>query len=491
MAGGAPVPPPDGAAPASSARRARPPVASSLLDLVGGTPLVELTRLAPEAGRADLREARGPEPDRVDQGSGRARDDRRRRGVGRAGAGPGAARADLGQHRDLPRARRLAARLPAHLRPPRERDGRAEAAAPALRRRARPLTRGRGLERRGPPRARARRVRPALVRPLPVREPGQPSGALRGHGRRDRRRPRPGRRARRRPRHGRHADGSRRAAARVVPRRDRRRSRAAARRPGDGAPVARRRLRAADPRRLEARPEGARLERGVRRRGARAPAPARGSSAVSRPARSSTSRAGSPTSSTRASSSRSSPTAAGSTSAPTSGRRPPRTSPSRWSRPSGGDPGRGARGDRLARARRAPERGLRAPPARGRRRRRVRRRQERLAVAVLLRARARPGRRGPTSATGTSSRRSSTPTSRRRRGPSRTDVERIGLWRDLPYVIYSVRLDELAAWRIGADGIESLPVVDRCARRGPADRASGDPSPESPSAGVRSWATRS
>jgi len=43
--------------------------------------------------------------------------------------------------------------------------------------------------------------------------------------------------------------------------------------------------------------------------------------------------------------------------------------------------------------------------------------------------------------------------------PSRTDVERIGLWRDLPYVIYSVRLDELAAWRIGADGIESLPVV--------------------------------
>jgi [CysO sulfur-carrier protein]-S-L-cysteine hydrolase len=42
--------------------------------------------------------------------------------------------------------------------------------------------------------------------------------------------------------------------------------------------------------------------------------------------------------------------------------------------------------------------------------------------------------------------------------PSRTDVERIGLWRDLPYVIYSVRLDELAAWRIGADGIDPLPV---------------------------------
>jgi [CysO sulfur-carrier protein]-S-L-cysteine hydrolase len=42
--------------------------------------------------------------------------------------------------------------------------------------------------------------------------------------------------------------------------------------------------------------------------------------------------------------------------------------------------------------------------------------------------------------------------------PSRTDVERIGLWRDLPYVIYSVRLDELAAWRIGDGGIVPLAI---------------------------------
>jgi [CysO sulfur-carrier protein]-S-L-cysteine hydrolase len=42
--------------------------------------------------------------------------------------------------------------------------------------------------------------------------------------------------------------------------------------------------------------------------------------------------------------------------------------------------------------------------------------------------------------------------------PSRTDVERIGLWRDLPYVIYSVRLDELAAWRIGDGGIVPLEI---------------------------------
>jgi [CysO sulfur-carrier protein]-S-L-cysteine hydrolase len=42
--------------------------------------------------------------------------------------------------------------------------------------------------------------------------------------------------------------------------------------------------------------------------------------------------------------------------------------------------------------------------------------------------------------------------------PSRTDVERIGLWQGLPYVIYSVRLDELAAWRIADGSIEPLPL---------------------------------
>jgi proteasome lid subunit RPN8/RPN11 len=42
--------------------------------------------------------------------------------------------------------------------------------------------------------------------------------------------------------------------------------------------------------------------------------------------------------------------------------------------------------------------------------------------------------------------------------PSRTDVERIALWQGLPYVIYSVRLDELAAWRIADGAIEPLPL---------------------------------
>ena len=43
--------------------------------------------------------------------------------------------------------------------------------------------------------------------------------------------------------------------------------------------------------------------------------------------------------------------------------------------------------------------------------------------------------------------------------PSRTDVERIGLWQGRPYLIYSVRLDELAAWRIVDGGIEALPLA--------------------------------
>ena len=42
--------------------------------------------------------------------------------------------------------------------------------------------------------------------------------------------------------------------------------------------------------------------------------------------------------------------------------------------------------------------------------------------------------------------------------PSRTDVENIGLWGGKPYLIYTVRTDELAAWRIENGEIESLPL---------------------------------
>jgi proteasome lid subunit RPN8/RPN11 len=40
--------------------------------------------------------------------------------------------------------------------------------------------------------------------------------------------------------------------------------------------------------------------------------------------------------------------------------------------------------------------------------------------------------------------------------PSRTDVENIGLWSGRPYLIYTVRTGELAAWRIDDGSIEPV-----------------------------------
>jgi [CysO sulfur-carrier protein]-S-L-cysteine hydrolase len=43
--------------------------------------------------------------------------------------------------------------------------------------------------------------------------------------------------------------------------------------------------------------------------------------------------------------------------------------------------------------------------------------------------------------------------------PSRTDVENVGLWAGRPYLIYTVRTDELAGWRIAEGDIEPLEVT--------------------------------
>jgi proteasome lid subunit RPN8/RPN11 len=43
--------------------------------------------------------------------------------------------------------------------------------------------------------------------------------------------------------------------------------------------------------------------------------------------------------------------------------------------------------------------------------------------------------------------------------PSRTDVENIGLWAGRPYLIYTLRTDELAAWRIDDGRIEPLTLA--------------------------------
>jgi proteasome lid subunit RPN8/RPN11 len=42
--------------------------------------------------------------------------------------------------------------------------------------------------------------------------------------------------------------------------------------------------------------------------------------------------------------------------------------------------------------------------------------------------------------------------------PSRTDVENIGLWEGKPYLIYSVREDDLAGWTIQSGQIEPLAI---------------------------------
>ena len=42
--------------------------------------------------------------------------------------------------------------------------------------------------------------------------------------------------------------------------------------------------------------------------------------------------------------------------------------------------------------------------------------------------------------------------------PSKTDVENVGLWAGRPYLIYTVRTGELAAWRIADGAIEPLPL---------------------------------
>ncbi len=66
--------------PARGRRRLRPPMPryDSLLDSLGGTPLVGLPRLSPLGRRAAVGQARGPQPDRVGQGPGRLLHDRRR-----------------------------------------------------------------------------------------------------------------------------------------------------------------------------------------------------------------------------------------------------------------------------------------------------------------------------------------------------------------------------------------------------------------------------
>ena len=118
--------------------------AESILDLVGGTPLVRISRLTRRPGpvrapAAPPGQARDAQPGRFGQGPDRPADDRGGRAGRPAQARRHHHRADVRQHRPRPRHRRRAQGLPLHLRHGRQ-AVRGEAAAPArVRRRGRPV----------------------------------------------------------------------------------------------------------------------------------------------------------------------------------------------------------------------------------------------------------------------------------------------------------------------------------------------------------------
>ena len=235
-------------------------------------------------------------------------------------------------------------------------------------------------------------------------------------------------------------------------------ARAASGRSGDGAALARRRLRPADPRRLEARPQGARLERGVGARGCVA-------------------------CSTRTASSPASPAGAvghvarkladeldeGVVVAILADAGWKYLSADFWETD---DVERGDGANRLVvipaevrdalvahAEREAPNEACGLVVLRDGRAERYEPGRNAACVAVPLRARVRRSRdRGSLEDEGYELAVFHSHISSPAR-PSRTDVENIGLWAGKPYLVYSIRHDDLAAFRIEDGQIEEVPVT--------------------------------
>ena len=151
--------------------------AGSLLDLIGSTPLVELSRASQPPGPPIYAKLEGQNPtgsikDRVALAMVEAAE---------LEPGAGAARADERQHRHLARTRREAEGPEADLRDAVQRDAGATDPARAVRRDDHRLAGRAGLERRRAAGAGDRSARRPLHDALPVRERGESARALRRH----------------------------------------------------------------------------------------------------------------------------------------------------------------------------------------------------------------------------------------------------------------------------------------------------------------------
>ena len=154
-------------------------------------------------------QARGPQPDRQHQGPAGAVHGPRGRARRPAPAGRHDPRAHQRQHRHLAGDGRQAARLPAGLRDAGERLGRADPAAPDVRRGDHLLARGGRLQPGGGDGEADRRGAPRLGDALPVRQPGQRPRPLRDDRAGAAARPADDHPLRGRAGHHRHADGRR------------------------------------------------------------------------------------------------------------------------------------------------------------------------------------------------------------------------------------------------------------------------------------------
>ena len=188
----------------------------SLLEALGNTPLVGLRRLSPRwddgrrgAARAAVGQARGPQPDGLDQGPARAADDRGRR---TATDSWNPAPPSWSRPAATPASRwrwRPCSRATDDLRDAGEHLDRAPPAARALRRADHLLARRGRVQHGGGARQGAGCAEPRLGDALPVRQPGQHRRALPRHRARAAGRPAGDHALRRGPRHHGNADGHR------------------------------------------------------------------------------------------------------------------------------------------------------------------------------------------------------------------------------------------------------------------------------------------